>query len=277
MNIALVYFSQTGNTKKVAQSMAEAFLERGHSVNIMPWKDARIIDITECDVLGIGAPCFESQAPVPIKTFVSQLPSLKGKLSFVFATCGGAPGRVLYDLSRGLRKRKAKVIAGFTCHGEVRHPAPCLKGRLLDRPNDEDLEDARVFARAVAGHATAGQKKPIHGKSSNSLKPGWSFYHLVSFIAKPPLLRILLPKPSHVPSLCKQCGLCVRECPMSCISFKQNPESGNTCIRCFRCLTACPEKAFHVSWRYGNLVIWVLYNKLFSRLFGDLKPGERIY
>ncbi len=277
MDTVIVYFSQTGNTKKVALAMADVFREQGHKVNVTSWKDVRLSDIAGCSVLGMGSPCFESQAPAPVKAFLKGLPLLKGKTAFVFATCGGAPGRILFDLSKGLKKKKARVIAGFMCHGEVHHPAPCLKGRLPGRPGEEDLTLARDFARAIVTNTAAGYTAPLSGEWSDLLKPGCSFYHLVSFIAKPPLVRILLPKPTLVASRCNMCGLCARECPAGCISSEEEPVPGSACIRCYRCLTVCPKTAFRVSWWYGNLVIWALYNKLFSRLFGDLKPDERIY
>lgn len=277
MNIVLVHFSQTGNTEKLSEAFAGAFRGNGHTVRVLSLKDARPPDFLNCDMLGFGAPCFESQAPTPVKEFLRTLPQLPGKPAFVFATSGGAPGRVLYDLSSGLEKKGAAVIGGYLSRGMVHHPAPCLTGRMPDRPDENDLERARSFALAVDRHLKTGSSFPPAEGKKNVLKPGWGFYDLISLIARPFLLRILLPKPKPDRSLCNQCGVCSQECPVRCIARGPYPVLSRECIRCYRCMNACPLKALNVSWQFGNLVIFMLYNTLFIRIFGDLEPGERIY
>ena len=214
MNMLLVYFSQTGNTRKVAESMAEAFRDKGHTVRTLSMKEAQPADILSCDVLGMGTPCFESQAPTPVKDFLTALPPLYGKPAFVFATSGGSPGRVLYDLAHIIQGKGASVLAGFMGRGTVHHPAPCLIGRMPGRPSHEDLERAHSFAQAVDRQLQAGGTSVIHEGGKDPLSLNWGFYDLVALIAKPFLLRILLPKPKIDQTLCNQCGICADECPM---------------------------------------------------------------
>lgn len=139
MDTLIIYFSQTGKTQKVAKTMGDAFNEAGHSVRSIPLKKAIPEDTKQCDVLGIGTPCFASQAPTPVKQFLRNLPSLENKKTFVFATSGGAPGRVLYDMTALLRKRGADVIGGSITRGECFYPAPCMIGRFPGRPNETDI------------------------------------------------------------------------------------------------------------------------------------------
>ena len=40
MDVTLIHFSQTGNTRKVAKTMAEAFREAGHVARTVSLKDA---------------------------------------------------------------------------------------------------------------------------------------------------------------------------------------------------------------------------------------------
>lgn len=275
--VTLVYFSQTGNTRRVAEEMAEALRSGGNKVSTLPMKDVQQADLEGCDVLGMGAPCFESQAPTPVKDFLQAWPLLHGKPAFVFATAGGAPGRVLHDLAAGLQKKGAVILGGFMCRGMVHHPAPCLTGRMPARPNREDLERARSFALAVDRHLRSGASGAMAEGRKDALIPNRGFYDLVSFIAKPFLLRILLPGPRPDHSQCIQCGSCMKECPVQSIDLKPYPVADSKCIRCYHCLNTCPQKALNVSWQFGNLVIFSLYNTLFFRLFGDLEPGERIY
>ena len=74
MNVTMICFSQSGNTRRVAVAMAEAFREAGHVVRIVPLKSATPQDATTGDLLGVGTPCFSSQAPTPVKAFLRTLP-----------------------------------------------------------------------------------------------------------------------------------------------------------------------------------------------------------
>jgi len=277
MNITIVYFSQTGQTRKVAEAMAAGLRKKKNTVHVLDMRKVMPADIKDCDVLGVGTPCFESQAPAPVKTWMRTWPALHGKPAFVFATAGGAPGNVLYALTKALRSKGAKVIGGFMSRGMVHHPAPCLIGRLPKRPNREDLAQAQTFALAVARHIQSGNAGTMPESRPDALKPTWGFFQLVGLIAKPFLLRILLPKPQLDQSRCNQCQLCAKECPVQSIKLEPYPVWDGRCIRCYHCQNVCPKKALNESWWYGNLVILSLYNTIFARLFGDLKSGESIY
>jgi NAD(P)H dehydrogenase (quinone) len=277
MNIAIVYFSQTGQTCKIAEAMANGLRKKKHTVLVSTLQDVDPEDIKKCDLLGVGSPCFESQAPSAVKTWLRTWPVIQDKPAFVFATAGGAPGRVLYDLTRELRKKGANVIGGFMSRGMVHHPAPCLIGRLPNRPNAKDLAEARTFALAVEKHLKSCNAGTMPESRPDALKPTWGFYQLVGLIAKPFLLRIILPKPKLTQSRCNQCELCARECPVQSIKLAPYPVLDGRCIRCYHCQNICPKEALNESWWYGNLVISSLYNKIFARIFGDLKRGESIY
>jgi flavodoxin/NAD-dependent dihydropyrimidine dehydrogenase PreA subunit len=277
MNTSIIYFSQSGNTRKTAQRLAVAFRKEHFSVRNIPLRKAAREDVTSCDLLGIGAPCFSSQAPTPVKNFLENLPSIKGIKSFVFATSGGAPGRVLYDLARLLKDRGSDVIGGFLSRGSLHHPAPCLNGRFPDRPDKEDLIRAEQFAHALAEHLRSGIAGPLPATREDVFRPGKGFYDLVGLISTDRFLRIMLPKPKLNSDKCNLCNWCVLQCPMNNISLREFPLIGKDCIRCYHCVTGCPNKAFTADWRFGNLAVLLFYNTIFERWFGDLEPDEQIY
>ncbi len=277
MNVVLVYFSQTGNTRRVAEKMAEVFREAGHVTRTVSLKKASPQDVLAGDLLGIGTPCFSSQAPTPVKAFLQNLPPLDNKRAFVFATSGGAPGRVLYDLTRLLQSKGADIVGGFLTRGELHHPAPCLHGRMPNRPNAEDFAQARRFATAVIEQVAAGRPGPVAESRPDTFKPRGRFYDFVGLISTDGFLRLMLPKPKLDPTRCNQCKWCVYECPMQNITLQPYPSLGDECIRCYRCLTGCPQQAFGANWWLGNLATLAFYNTVFERWFGDLEPGEHIY
>jgi len=311
MNVVLICFSQTGNTRQVATAMAGAFREAGHSARTISLKKAIPEDATKGDLLGVGTPCFSSQAPTPIKEFMRALPPLDGQPVFVFATSGGAPGRVLYDLTSLLRRQGADVLGGFVVRGQVHHPAPHMTGQSPSHPNAEDLTRARHFAVAVAEHVAAGRSGPLPESRPDALKPRRGFYEFLGLISSDILLRLVMPEPKLDPvkcDQCRRCRWCVCECPMDNITLRpldpstspstssgqcsgqsglgttqapgrllqSYPVLGDECIRCYRCLTGCPQKAFDANWWFAAPFLLLLYNATFMRWFGDLEPGEKI-
>ncbi len=277
MKINLLYFSQTGNTRRVAEAMAGVFRQAGHTARPISLKKATPEETADCDVLGVGAPCFSSQAPTPIKVFLGTLPSLERKPAFVFATSGGAPGRVLYDLTSLLRKKGAAVVGGFLARGELHHPAPCLKGRFPHRPNTEDLAGAQHFAEAVLVHVLEGKSGVLPESRPDALHPTAGFYAMVARVSTDSFLRFVLPEPRLIAARCTQCRWCALECPVHNITMQPYPRLGIGCIRCYRCLSGCPQEAFTADWRLGNLAILLFYNTAFEHWFGDVRRGERVY
>ena len=53
MDVTLIYFSQTGNTRRVAETMAGAFREAGHSTRTISFKKVVPEDATKGDLLGV--------------------------------------------------------------------------------------------------------------------------------------------------------------------------------------------------------------------------------
>lgn len=278
METLIVSFSQTGNTKKVGRAMAEAFGEAKLPVRTVSFKKVTPDDFLAADLIGVGAPSFESQAPTPVREFLSRLPNLDGKMSFVFATAGGAPGRVLWDMAKPLKGKGARVIGGFLCRGTCYHPIPCLVGRFPDRPNQGDLNRARRFAASVAKLAKGDHSIAVPDENRpEALNPELGLYDVAGMLLNDPLVRFLMPKPRVDPNACDQCMWCVNECPTASILVHSKPEIGKHCIRCYRCLTGCPKNAFSANWWFSNLVTWSLYNQTFELWFGDIRKGERIY
>jgi ferredoxin/flavodoxin len=286
MDVTLIYFSQTGNTHKIATAMAGAFHKSGHSARTISLKKATPEDAARSDLLGIGTACISSQAPTPIKEFLRALPPLHDRRAFGFATSSGAPGRVLFDVTSLLRAKGAEVLGGFLARGQVRHPAPHLNGQFPGHPNAEDLARARRFALAVAEHVSACRSGPVRESRRDALMPRWGFYDVMGLIVSDASLRLLLPEPKLDLARCDHCSCCVCACPMDNITLRpldglgktqSYPVVGNRCIRCYRCLTVCPQKAFDADWRFADRFLQFLYSAALMRCFGDLKSGEQIY
>jgi ferredoxin len=205
------------------------------------------------------------------------LPVLKDQRAFVFATSSGAPGKVLYDLTKLLQEKGAYVLGGFLTRGEVHLPAPSMNGQFPGHPTETELSQARRFARTIAEDVSVDKTSHMIESSANILNRGWGFYDFVGLTSSDRMLRRLMPEPKPVPGKCDQCGLCIGHCPLDNIILDSYPILGDRCIRCYRCLTVCPKQAFEADLRFADPFLQILYNRHFMGWFGDLKPGERLY
>ncbi len=205
--------------------MADAFRKAGHTVRLLAMMSADPRAATDGDIIGIGYPCFSSQAPTPMRNFLADLPYLNQRHVFVFATYDGAPGRVLADLTNDLRKRGAYIIGDFLTLGEVHHPPPTVHGRFPGRPNDDDLQQAARFARRVldAPHENIGAATIDRQKTSGL---GLRFYDLAALVINDSSIRLLLPKPQADITACDGCQRCVMECPQGNITMTRICRSG---------------------------------------------------
>lgn len=275
--VNMVCFSQTGNTQKVAQAIGGAFEEKGCQVQIIPLEKAEPTEAVKCDIFAVGTPCFVSKAPTPVKNFLKDIPSLEGKPVFVFATSGGAPGRVLYDLKLLIEKKGGHVIDGLLIRGEQFYPVPCVLGRYPGRPNNEDLSKAKKFAQGIFKHGENGNTHPVNEGHPKILNKRFNFYNIAGLIMTDPMIRLLLPSPKVEQSKCNECGICEVHCPTQSITLSPYPEFNKQCIRCYRCFTVCPEEAISINEALANVPVFSFYNTGFVRILGDIEKGEKLY
>lgn len=129
MNIAVVVFSQTGNSAAVARSIATALRDKGHTADVHLLRTADKVspgtkkvtfttapDISSADALILGGPVWAFRASPPLRSYAEQLPSLQGKKAALFVTHGlplpfAGHGRALWVLERRLRDVGADVVA----------------------------------------------------------------------------------------------------------------------------------------------------------------------
>lgn len=261
MRVTLLVFSQTGNTMRVAEVMTDALEAHGHEVLLLRTSlfGPDETELQDADLLIVGSPSFFSRAPSVVRQYLAALPALGGLRAAVFATSGGASGRTLWDLRRGLERRGARVLGGAVFPGEVSYPVHSLKGRHEGLPGPAELERAVSFARTIAeaaafpatgrpgastapagdsplsgGPSPAAALSPSGGRSSGGAQAAaalprtsrglWGFYGLLGVALRPGLLRRVLRVPVVDPAVCNRCRWCVGACPVGAIALEQVEE-----------------------------------------------------
>jgi len=106
--ILVIYHSQQyGNTKMLAEALADGVREAGGRVNLVNTNEQRITleDFLAADAVAIGTPDYFSYVAGTIKTFFDDLylwdqagASVKGKPAVLFCSHGGGGGKVRQPL-----------------------------------------------------------------------------------------------------------------------------------------------------------------------------------
>lgn len=140
MNIAVRYYSRSGNTKKVAQAIARAAGTEAGDCSV-PLKEP-------VDLLFLGGAVYGARLDESMRGYIEQLNPQTVKAVALFGTSAivksGAD-----QMRELLEKKKIPVLAdSFYCRGSF---AFMHKGR----PNDEDLKQAAAFARAAVNQSKA--------------------------------------------------------------------------------------------------------------------------
>ena len=116
MNVAIVYESLTGNTKKAANLIGRDLGLAGVATTIFPASQPDYQALAEADLVVVGTWTdgifVVGQRPGRAQR-LRRLPVLAGKRSLVFCTFALDPGQTLQKMTRILQGRGADVIGGM--------------------------------------------------------------------------------------------------------------------------------------------------------------------
>jgi sulfite reductase alpha subunit-like flavoprotein len=116
MQIAVVYASRTGNTRRAAELVGTAMQDRGHAVSVRSVDDLDFKTLADADLVVLGtwvAGHFViGQKPGDAKR-LAKVPKLTGKPVAIFLTYALDPGAALGKLERALVREGADVVGGY--------------------------------------------------------------------------------------------------------------------------------------------------------------------
>ena len=131
----VVYYSMTGNTRKVAEVIAA---ELGVSAEDATTKQ----ELAKDSVVFLGSGCYFPAPGKYLKKFISSN-DFNGRKVALFGTSGNGRGSEVKALEEMVTAKGAKVTGKFYCKGKFLF--------FINRksPTDEELENARKFAREM--------------------------------------------------------------------------------------------------------------------------------
>lgn len=133
MKIAVRYYTRGGNTKKVAETIAEAL-------------NVEALDITNnvegVDVLFLGSSMYAFTVDKNIKAYVGALTKENAKMIVNFST-SASDTSTHKKIAKCLKDKEIQI-----CEKHLSIPGQFLKMNK-GRPNEKDLETAKEFAKEV--------------------------------------------------------------------------------------------------------------------------------
>lgn len=225
----ILYFTGTGNSRWVAQQLAEATNDAVLSIADCLKRKTVPEELTNAERVGIVFPVHSWHAPRIVLTFLLHLYLPHCRYRYAVCTCGDDAGKGMSRLAKHFPLDAAWSVA---------MPNTYIPMFNLD---DEELSHKKIgYARqsilSIAADVLEQRKVwKVHEGSAAWLK---------TYIINPLFVRFTISsKGFHVDEGCISCGICSKACPVENIRMADgHPVWGKQCIHCMACVHACSQK-----------------------------------
>lgn len=131
----VIYYSMTGNTKKIASAIAEELGVEARSVKTLA-------GVPEQELLFIGSGSYGDKPAEDMAKFIEKN-DFTGRKVAVFGTSAKGAGLEVRGMEEALKQKGAKIIGNYYCKGRA------FVVVNIGHPGRDDLEGARKFAREM--------------------------------------------------------------------------------------------------------------------------------
>lgn len=220
-----VYFSPTGTTKKVVQTLSTTMEGQIKEIDL---SDSNFLEdeYSFCreDVVIVGVPSFGGRMVVLARNRISKFFLGNGAKAIIIATYGNRAYDdqllEMYDLMNDCGFEVVGAIGAVCRHSIVNEVAS-------NRPNEKDIETLHKFSKVIQDHMN--EKHSFNLPGNRPFKEARQHF---------PFLPI-------TSDACNGCGMCVNTCVHHAITLKDGIAHTNNdeCISCMRCIQVCPMHA----------------------------------
>lgn len=171
---AVIYWSKTGNTEKVASAIREGLEHAGVEVSLKRAEESGDLDFFDYDLVCIGFPSYEWHPPKPMTNFLKNklnryrkegrvklgAPKIPGKNALVFCTYSGPHTGINEAIPAGKYVGQLFEHLGFTVvdewyilsefHGWEEGSRKGRMGDIRGKPTEEDLRKIKADAEGLA-------------------------------------------------------------------------------------------------------------------------------
>jgi len=265
-DLAVYYFTGTGNSRRVAAWIAERAQAAGIGARTETIAGKRAADVSPGGPgtwVGFVTPTHGFTLPWIMLRFLLRLPAGRGTQAFAAATRAGMKIDPVFTpgVSGTLTWLASAILAfkGYRVRGVASFDMP--SNWMAVHPGFGEIAARAIIARAEP-RVEAFADTLFAGK--RAWLSWWNAYELFWALVLWPVSilyvivgRFFLASINYAGPSCTGCGLCSRMCPTGAITMrggeKKRPVWSFSCESCMRCLGMCPENAVQVSylWAFG--------------------------
>ena len=259
MKCVVIYYSQTGNTRKIAEAIHAGMRHSGEQCDIARLRDIDTPALAGYDLIGLGSPVMYHKELSNVTDFIENtMKAVEGKHGFAFCTHGTLPGKYLARVVPAMTQRGLTMIGWNDWFGSAVFPV-CPQPYFTDgHPDAIDLKEAEDFGREMVERS----RRIYQGETQ--LIPAFPRGREYDELYNPP--EVGLPDKEVYAeyqrvkagiefkvntSKCKypKCTFCIDNCPTGSIDFSVTPPVFNiNCVKCYLCEQTCPQGAIEVNW-----------------------------
>lgn len=251
MKVLIIYYSQTGNTQRVARSIRDGFREQGHEVYVSALKNTDYAMLEQYDLIGIGSPVWCADPPV-LRRFMEGLPYQNGKPAFCFCTHGTMPALYFPVVVKNLTRHGFTVIGWKDWYGDCKiqvFPSPYF---TAGHPDEIDLQSAREFGAGlcpVAVAVLAGDRSVVPPPPIPDVPSGQAVA-VADLLSSDRVNSHCNLRRDASKCLYPACHICQDNCPMGYIDLENGVygKHGDSCgdgHGCTYCEMLCPMGAIY--------------------------------
>ncbi len=240
-NIKAVFFSATGNTKRVVEQLASLFSQK---LNIpvevddftLPNAHADTRTYSSEDLVVFGVPTYAGRIPNKVLPFVQTLFKGNQTRAIAVVTFGNRSfDNSLSELHMELEKNNFSIVGAGAV---VCKHAFAEVG--IGRPDSADEERITAFADAIF-EKLQKSGEPLANTSIKRNAALTAYYVPLGTDGNP--VNFLKAKPVTDKAQCDNCGVCAAACPMGSIDKNDVSLVPGICIKCQACIVYCHTKA----------------------------------
>jgi len=250
MKSIIVYFSQTGNTEKIAHSIYDGVKKVIAQSDISRIKDINPRLLIQYDLIGIGTPWW-GRIPANVRLFIKNMESMESKHVFPFMTHGSLPAGSMQTIIPLLKEKGLKVIGLGDWYGNSIQQFILFPHLTAGHPDDIDLKEAADFGAGMARLSQRILNSDIKDMPElPSVEKLNEIYGAeVPYPEELTQADALLFKQRKIDlDKCTKCGICVENCHTNSIDLSASPVFKDTCDMCWFCEQICPEGAIEMQW-----------------------------
>ena len=167
LKILITYYSNTGNTQKVAESIKDGLSEE--NIQLISIKDLDPSVLNSYDLVFLGSGVYASRVHKSVLDLIKKAPKLPPRIVYFCTHASLKFYQKPFDkITKLLEKQDCSILGSFDCVGEnlgmpkekqiemlnrlpleQRKKAEVERKKTIGHPNSEDLQNATKFAQSI--------------------------------------------------------------------------------------------------------------------------------